>query len=47
MFEEIFEDVVFDILLVVVGLGTGGGETLGRLIFCECPRNEFSGLVNY
>lgn len=35
MFEEIFEDVVFDILLVVVGLGTGGGETLGRLIFCD------------
>lgn len=35
MFEESFGDVLFDILLVVVVLGTGGGETLGRLIFCD------------
>ena len=35
MFEGIFEDVLFDILLIIVEVGTGGGETLGRLMFCD------------
>ena len=35
MFEGIFEDVLIDILLIIVEVGTGGGETLGRLMFCD------------
>ena len=34
MIGDIFEEVVLDILLIVA-VGIGGGETLGKLMFCD------------
>ena len=38
MIGDIFEEVVLDILLIVA-VGIGGGETLGKLMFCDWDIN--------